>query len=207
MAMQRGFWASAARRARASGVAFGPPADGCRRWRRLAEGLGECGRFGDFERTVHLVGAVADADGEDGADIGGVGAGEDAGEVAGGDHVEVGVGVDEHRFKVQGSRFKGPARGGVVKGRIAGMKNMSRRGLCIALLALAGVFGAIAVTVEAQVHASEFLAPQSQQPARPDGPGQRCAGSGDCCGGRGHAGRGAGDSVRHDAGADECEWR
>ena len=45
------------------------------------------------------------------------------------------------------------------------MKNMSRRGLCIALLALAGVFGAIAVTVEAQLHASEFLAPQSQQPA------------------------------------------
>ena len=64
------------------------------------------GRLCDFERAVHLVGAVADADGEDGVDPGGVGAGEDAGKVAGGVHIEVGVRVDQHRFKVQGTRFK-----------------------------------------------------------------------------------------------------
>ena len=70
---------------------------------------------------MHLVGAVADADGEDGVDPGGVGAGEDAGKVAGGVHIEVGVRVDQHRFKVQGTRFKvlgtrewGEAAGGAV---------------------------------------------------------------------------------------------
>ena len=56
---------------------------------------GELVEVGDFEGAVHLVGAVADADGEDGADVGGVGAGEDPREVFGGVHVEMGVRVDE----------------------------------------------------------------------------------------------------------------
>jgi mannose-6-phosphate isomerase-like protein (cupin superfamily) len=51
------------------------------------------------------------------------------------------------------------------------MKNMSRRGLFVAVLALAGVCGAVAVTVKAQVHASEFPAPQSQQPQAEYRPG------------------------------------
>ena len=65
--------------------------------------IGRVGGFGDFEGAMHLVGAVADADGEDGADVGGVGAGEDLREVFGGVHVEVGVTVDEHgKFEVRG---------------------------------------------------------------------------------------------------------
>jgi hypothetical protein len=60
---------------------------------------------------VHLVGAVADADSEDGTDAGGVGAGEDSGEFVRGVHVEMGVRVDEGhglgtRYEVRGSRFE-----------------------------------------------------------------------------------------------------
>ncbi len=57
--------------------------------------LGELVGFGDLEGMMHLVGAVAYADGEDGGDAGGVGSGEDGGEFFGGIHVEMGVGVDE----------------------------------------------------------------------------------------------------------------
>lgn len=72
---------------------------------------------GDFEGAVHLVWAVADADGEDGADAGGVRTGEDLRKVFGGVHIEMGVRVDEvHGSKVQGTRFavRGTAREGVV---------------------------------------------------------------------------------------------
>ncbi len=48
---------------------------------------------GDVEGAVHGVGAFAYADGEDGVDAGGAGAGEDGFEVFGVE-VEVGVGVD-----------------------------------------------------------------------------------------------------------------
>jgi hypothetical protein len=65
------------------------------------------GRFGDFEGAVHLVGAVADADGEDGVDAGGVGAGEDLREVAGRVHVEMGVRVDE---RCEGLRSAAPLK-------------------------------------------------------------------------------------------------
>jgi hypothetical protein len=44
---------------------------------------------------MHLVRAVADADGEDGADVRCVRAGKDAGEFVGGVHVEVSVRVGE----------------------------------------------------------------------------------------------------------------
>ena len=67
------------------------------------------GRLRDFERAVHLLGAVANADGEDGVDAGRMGAGEDARKLAGGVHVEMGVRVGQHRmFKVQGTRFEVP---------------------------------------------------------------------------------------------------
>ncbi len=49
---------------------------------------------GEGEGTVHGGGAVADADGEDLADAGGVGGGDDGGGVV--EEVEVSVGVDEH---------------------------------------------------------------------------------------------------------------
>src|SRR5580704_2640723 len=45
------------------------------------------------------------------------------------------------------------------------MKTMSRRDLCVVLPALAVVGGGVARGAEAQVHASEFPAPQSPQPA------------------------------------------
>ena len=70
---------------------------------------GVCGGFGcdfvgDFEGSVHGIGAVADAYGEDGVDASGGGAGEDGVEVAGrvGEGVEMCVGVDE----VHGDRTK-----------------------------------------------------------------------------------------------------
>ena len=43
---------------------------------------GRRGGLGDFEGAVHVVGAVADADGEEVPDAGGVGAGEDLREVS-----------------------------------------------------------------------------------------------------------------------------
>lgn len=52
------------------------------------------GLVGDLEGAVHGGGAVTDADGEQGFDAGGVGAGEDGREVFVG--VEVAVGVDQH---------------------------------------------------------------------------------------------------------------
>jgi hypothetical protein len=69
--------------------------------------IGRTGGFRDFECAVHLVGAFADADREDGTDAGGVGAGEDSGEFVRGVHVEMGVRVDEghglgSRFEVRG---------------------------------------------------------------------------------------------------------
>jgi mannose-6-phosphate isomerase-like protein (cupin superfamily) len=45
------------------------------------------------------------------------------------------------------------------------MKNMSRRELCAALPALAAAGAGVPRGLDAQVHASEFPAPQSQQPA------------------------------------------
>ena len=77
-----------------------------------------------------LVGAVADANSEDGTDAGGVGAGEDSGEFVRGVHVEMGVRVDEghglgtryevrgSRFEVRGSRFevRGSREGGCCRG-------------------------------------------------------------------------------------------
>ena len=95
MAMQRGLAARAASLARASGVALAASWGWMPAVAKIAGGPGRWCAFGDFERAVHLVGAVADADGEDGVDSGGVGAGEDAGEFVGGVHVEMGVGVDE----------------------------------------------------------------------------------------------------------------
>ena len=70
--------------------------------------VGGVGGLSDVERVVHEGRAVANADGEDGADTGCVSACEDARELVCGDHVEVGVGVDEvHRGQVQGTRFEG----------------------------------------------------------------------------------------------------
>ena len=74
----------------------------------------------DLEGAVHGFGAVADADGEDGRDAGGVGVGQDGGEGAGiggvGVEVEVGVGVDQRYFLrhlVQDSRVGEQVRGAV----------------------------------------------------------------------------------------------
>lgn len=57
---------------------------------------GEGAGVGDLERPVHGVGAVADADGEDGGDAGGVRAAEDGVAFCIVVEVEVGVGIDEH---------------------------------------------------------------------------------------------------------------
>ncbi len=96
MAMQMGSAARVASLARASGVALvgllGVDA---------GAGVDAGVLVGDgfaIEGVVHGVGAFADADGEDGVDAGGVGAGEDCFAVFGVE-VEMGVGVDEgHRF-------------------------------------------------------------------------------------------------------------
>jgi hypothetical protein len=69
---------------------------------------GEIGRGGGFsyglrnlKGAVHLVGAVADADGEDFAYTRGVGSGKNLREVFGRVHIEMGVRVDEvHGFPV-----------------------------------------------------------------------------------------------------------
>ena len=59
---------------------------------------GEGAGVGQFQGAVHGFGAVADADGQDGPDAGGVGSEEDGFAVGVGVEVEVGVGVDEHWF-------------------------------------------------------------------------------------------------------------
>ena len=73
---------------------------------------------GDFERVVHGVGTLADADGEDGFDAGGAGAGDDGFDFAGllGVEVEVGVRVYEgHCSRLFSSVGDAPDRlGGVV---------------------------------------------------------------------------------------------
>ena len=62
----------------------------------------DCGRLGtaaklsgDFEGALHLVRAIADADGEDGAHTGCLRACQHSGQVVGGDHIEMSVRIGE----------------------------------------------------------------------------------------------------------------